>query len=332
MNKLTKRQLRRKKRRRRIFWFLIFPVLLLSFSAATYGAYLYKKTENAFNKAHEDIARKKSPLRETKVDPGKDNVSILFIGIDDSKTRHFGKGTRSDALILATLNKKDNSVKMVSIPRDSYVYVPKIQEKTKITHAHAYGGAQATIDTVENLFDIPVDYFVQMNFYAFMDVVDALGGIEADVPYTLHEKDSEDHHNAINLEPGKQLLDGEEALALARTRHKDSDIQRGERQQELMKALVKKAASAGAITKYDDVIQAIGDNMKTNMTFSEMKSFASYATKGHLSFEQSSLKGQDSYINGVYYYQLDENYLDNLKTELQDQLDLKKKEDNVAQK
>ncbi|WP_114746559.1 LCP family protein [Falsibacillus pallidus] len=317
---MTKKQIRKKKRRRRIFWFLIFPILLLGSSAATYAAYLYKKTETVFNESHEEINREKSPLRQAKVDPREDNVSILFIGIDDSKSRHFGKGTRSDALILATLNKKNNSVKLLSIPRDSYVYVPKIQEKTKITHAHAYGGPKATIDTVENLLDIPVDYYVRMNFYAFMDVVDALGGVEADVPYTLHEKDSEDNHNAINLQPGRQLLNGEEALALARTRKQDSDIQRGQRQQEIMKAVMKKATSVGAVSKYDDIIQAIGDNMTTNMTFSEMKSFASYATKGSLDIQSFTLAGNDATIDGVYYYELDEDKLDTTKEMLKQQL------------
>ncbi|WP_433744845.1 LCP family protein [Falsibacillus pallidus] len=324
--------MRRKKRRRRIFWFLIFPVLLFGFSAAAYGAYLYNKAETVFNNSHEEIDRKKSDLRKAEVDPSEDNVSILFIGIDDSKSRNFGNDTRSDALILATLNKKDKSVKLLSIPRDSYVYVPKVGYKTKITHAHAYGGPKATIDTVENLLDIPVDYYVRMNFYAFMDVVDAVGGIEADVPYSIHEKDSEDHHNAINLKPGMQKLDGEEALALARTRKQDNDIERGKRQQKLMKAVMDKAVSVGSISKYDDIIEAVGDNMKTNMTFSEMKSFVSYATSGHLNIETLTLKGSDSMIDGVYYYQLDDTDLANIKNTLKEHLGIKDdSEDNVAE-
>ena len=95
------------------------------------------------------------------------------------------------------------------------------------------------MDTIEELFDIPVDYYVRMNFDAFTEVVDALGGIEANVPYPITESDSGDNKGAIHLEPGLQTLDGEQALALARTRKQDSDIQRGERQQEILKAILK---------------------------------------------------------------------------------------------
>ena len=108
------------------------------------------------------------------------------------------------------------------------------------------------MDTIENLLDIPVDYYVRMNFNAFTEVVDALGGIEANVPYPITESDSGDHKGAIHLEPGLQTLNGEQALALARTRHQDSDIQRGERQQEILKSILKKATTAGAITKYTE--------------------------------------------------------------------------------
>ena len=94
------------------------------------------------------------------VDPKKDSISILIMGVDDSNIRDFGEATRTDALILATFNVKDKSVKMVSIPRDSYVYIPEKEKKDKITHAHVYGGTEGTIETVEELFDIPVDYFL----------------------------------------------------------------------------------------------------------------------------------------------------------------------------
>src|SRR5699024_2592231 len=138
---------------------------------------------------------------------------------------------------------------------------------------HAYGGPRATIDTVEELLGIPIDYFVRINFEAFMDVVDAVEGIEYDVPYEFSEQNSRDQADSIHLYPGVQELDGEEALALARTRKHDSDVERGKRQQEIIKALVSKVLSVKSLLKYDDVIEAVGENMKTNMTFTEMKSF-----------------------------------------------------------
>ena len=138
----------------------------------------------------------------------------------------------------------------------------------------------ATIETVEELFDIPVDYFFKLNFKAFIDVVDALGGIMVDVPITVSEMDSNDNKNAIHLEEGFQKLNGEEALALARTRKIDNDIERGKRQQLVVKAMIDKAISVGSVTKYGDVMESMGNNLSTNMDFSEMLGLFNYTLSG----------------------------------------------------
>lgn len=314
---------RRQKRKRRIALLILLPIVFLTFTAAGYGAFLYKKAETIFTGSYMDDGRKKSDLRDAKVHPLKDNISILFIGIDESDVRTKEDKTRSDALMLATLNVKDKSIKLLSIPRDSYAYIPAIDTKTKINHAHAYGGPKATIDAVEELLELPVDYYVRMNFYAFMDVVDALDGIEFDVPYKLSEKDSNDRHNAVQLEPGMQKLNGEEALAVARTRYYDNDIERGKRQQQLLRAVVKKASSLNSITKYDEILEAVGTNMRTNMTFSEMKSLINYGKSGNLQFESLDLKGEDGRMsNGAYIYRLDEEDLEVIKRKLARHLEI----------
>ena len=169
--------------------------------------------------------------------------------------------------------------------------------KDKITHAHAFGGTLATIETVEELFDIPVDYYVKMNFNAFIDVVDAVGGIEVEVPYDRLELDENDKYT-IQLREGLQTLDGREALALARTRKQDSDIERGKRQQEILKAIANKASNITSVGSYGAIIDAVGANMKTDMTFDEMKSFFSYLLGGMPQIETLTLKG----YNGVHPY------------------------------
>ena len=279
--------------------------------ATAYGVYLTKKAEQALNSSYEVIEnREVSEKRELKAEPVQDNISILFVGIDDSETRGQGaEGSRSDALMLATLNNKTKTIKLLSIPRDSYVYIPYVGYEDKINHAHAYGGTLASIETIEELLDIPVDYYVRMNFNAFIDVVDALDGIEAEVPYAMLEKDEFDR-NTIRLQPGLQTLNGQQALALARTRKQDNDIERGKRQQEILTAIIKKAASASSLTKYDDVIEAIGDNMKTDMTFKEMKSFISYLSNGVPRIDSLTLQGYDDMSTGVYYYKLNEESLE----------------------
>lgn len=291
--------------------------------AATYGMYLTKKAEHAADIAYEEIPDREIPeQREVKVEPAQDNVSILFLGVDDSEKRGQGADhSRTDALLLATLNNKTKTVKLLSIPRDSYVYIPHVNYRDKINHAHAFGGTKATIETVEELFDIPIDYYVRMNFHAFIDVVDALGGIEIEVPYKLNELDENDKRT-VNLQPGLQTLNGREALALARTRKLDSDLERGKRQQEIIKAIATKSASFTSITKYDAVLEAVGNNMKTNMTFDEMKSFFSYLSNGMPRIDALTLAGYDDNSTGIWYYKLDNEALEETKNILKSHLGL----------
>lgn len=309
---------------------LLFAASLL-ICVTAYGVYLTKQAEYAANNSFEQIgSRQSSEKREEKVEPVQDNVSILFVGIDDSAERGQGAdSSRTDALLLATLNNQTKTVKLLSIPRDSYVYIPEVKYKDKINHAHAFGGMLATIETVEELFDIPVDYYVRLNFNAFIDIVDELGGIEAEVPYKLRELDEHDNYT-INLEPGLQHLNGSEALALARTRKQDTDVARGQRQQEILKAIVKKAASASSIMKYDDLLKALSDNMKTDMTFTEMKSFIGYLSQGAPRIDSLTLDGYDDMSTGIYYYKLDDESLEETKYILKNHLGLLPDTSNVS--
>ncbi|MBY7142555.1 LCP family protein [Virgibacillus sp. NKC19-3] len=317
------RIVKRKKRKLKKRTYIILPILVAFLAAVGYGTYLYVKADTVLSDSYEEDEREKSELREQEVDPTEDNVSVLIMGVDSSEVRENAENARTDALMVATLNKKDNSVKLVSIPRDTYVYLPEVGYETKIAHAHAHGGTAATVDTVENLLDIPIDYYTKLNFEAFVDVVDAVDGINAEVPYELQEQNSKDEAGAIQLLPGDQELDGEEALALARTRKQDSDIERGKRQQDIIKAVVDKAISLDSVLKYDDIIEAVGSNMTTNMTFPEMRSFISYGTDGtNLDFETITLEGSDYQPGGAYYWLLDDYALGETQETLRRHLDL----------
>lgn len=311
------------KRRLRKRVFIVLIPLIVFLSILGYATYLYVKADSVLSDSYENNGREKSELRDEMVDPKYDNVSVLIMGIDENDHREDDDPTRTDSLILATLNKDDKSVKMHSIPRDSYVYVPEVEYETKINHAHSIGGTQTTIDTVENLLEIPVDYYVKLNFHAFVEVIDAINGIDIEVPYEFTESDSMDKRDAIHLLEGKQTVDGEEALALARTRKLDNDIERGKRQLEIIKAVIDKSTSVSSIMKIDNIIDAVGDNMTTNMTFSEMKSFISYATSGtDLDIESYTLEGQDYQPENIYYWQLDEIALDETKDRLKRHLNI----------
>jgi len=303
-------------------------VLLSAFLfVVAWGVTLQKKAEKAADRAYENIEdRPKSELREVAVEPTSDSVSILFIGVDESEARKTNEENgRSDALLVATLNKKQKTVKLLSIPRDSYVYIPNKGYSDKINHAHAFGGTIGTIDTVENLLDIPIDYYVKMNFNAFIEVIDELGGIEVEVPYDRLEKDEFDK-DTIQLIKGLQHLDGRHALALARTRKLDSDIERGKRQQMIMQAIMKEATSLSSLTKYGGVIDAIGDNMKTNMKFGEMISFFDYVKGGKPQIETLNIIGSDWWKeyetkSRVYFWKLDEEDLERVKEEMKTHLE-----------
>lgn len=324
MNRQSLRSMRKRKRRKRLFLFIFLPILLVALVGGGYATSLFFKAGNMLDGAYNPLDRDS----RIGIKPDKDNVSVLIMGVDDSSTRGFNSASRTDALLVATFNKNANSIKLLSIPRDSYVYIPEVGYNDKITHAHVYGGPKSTIDTVEGLLDIPIDYYVKVNFDAFIEIVDALGGIDMYVPITFTEQDSNDRAGAISLNEGHQHLNGEEALALARTRKIDNDFERGKRQQEILKAIIKKAASVGSITKYSNVIDAIGNNMETDISTDHALAFADYVKKGFsLDIETLNLKGGDLWIRNnkgqnIYYYGIDEENLEEVKSTLQSHLDL----------
>lgn len=282
---------------------LVVLILLLAIGGA-YAYYIYHTGKKAAENAYVAGSREKSALRDESVEPLTDNISIMIVGIDDSEKRSQGEGnSRSDALLVATLNNEEKSIKLLSIPRDSYVYIPAVGYKDKITHAHAYGGIDSTRETVEGLLNLPIDYYFRVNFDAFIEIVDALGGITVDVPYEINELDENDKRT-VHLQPGTQEVNGREALALARTRHQDSDVERGKRQQMILEAIADKATSVTSFTKYADVLSAVGNNMQTDMTFTEMKSLFAYLQKGMPDIESLSIDGTDDMSTGIYYYKI----------------------------
>lgn len=323
-----RQKVKRKRKLKKRTLFILVPLIIAFISVLTYAGVVFVKTKMMISDSYVDDGREKSALRDSMVDPKFDNVSILIMGIDASDKRENSDDSRTDALMLATLNKEQNSVKLLSIPRDSYVYLPSQGYSTKINHAHAHGGTKGAIETVENLLDVPVDYYVKVNFEAFIDIVEALDGIDVDVPYEFKEQDSKDRPNRIHLQAGPQRLDGEEALALARTRKLDNDIERGKRQQDIIKSIMNRAVSLDSLFKYDKVIDAVGTNMTTNLKFSEIRSLVSYGLGGNLTIETLTLEGRDYQPAGTYYWQINEVALTETKRELQQHLDVPIKAEN----
>lgn len=313
---------RKKSKRRRLINIFLMSLFIIIGTTITYGYNTWNNAANVVTDSFESDGRDQgSALRDPEFELDEENISILFIGVDQGGNREINDRGLSDALILATLNKSDKSVKMVNIPRDSYVYIPYRDEYTKITHAHAYGGTRAAIETVEYLFDVPVDYYMTINFNAFIDVVDTLGGIEVDVPFEMHELDSKDRKEAIHLLPGEQRLNGEEALAFVRSRKYDNDFERGNRQQEALQAIFNEALSFNNVLNVNKLINAVGSNMKTNIPFSQIVALSTNFISPSLSIETIPLQGNDL-ITDLYYFDLDKEHLEEVKTDLRIHLDI----------
>ncbi|OLR81088.1 LytR family transcriptional regulator [Bacillus sp. MB366] len=337
----TRNKPKKNKKKKKIIISAILFVLLIG---GGYTWFLVNKASSAVRNAAHDLARgDKSDLRDKAVKPITNNVSVLIMGVDESDVRgkEYGEAIRTDALLLATFNKDSKTVKLLSIPRDTYTYIPIEKKKDKITHAHAFGsakngkngGPQASIDAVEKLMNVPVDYFVKFNFKSFIKIVDDLGGVEVDVPVEFTEQDSNDNAEAIHLEKGVQKLNGEEALALARTRHIDSDAMRGQRQQLVIEAILKKLTSVGSVTKVGNIIDDINGQFVTNLTFDDMLSFYKYGSDSEI--EKLQIQGDDCYMakgddtcsksaggGRTYYYNPDKKELANVTNELRTHLGL----------
>lgn len=220
----------------------------------------------------------------------KDPFSILLMGID-STTNGFKNSDsfNGDALILLTFNPKTMNVTMLTIPRDSYVPISCFPNQTenKITHAAARG-TNCIIETVQNFLDIKIDYYMKINFTGLVDLVNALGGVEVDVPYNICEQNSkrEFGNKMVYIRKGHQTLDGEQALAFARNRKKNEeycskewtegyrdDFKRQEHQQVVLKAILDKAKNLSSLDSLKKIMNVISQNVDTNLSENTIFSF-----------------------------------------------------------
>ena len=202
--------------------------------------------------------------------------TILLMGID-STAEVLSKNAvaNGDTLILITFNPKTLNATMVSIPRDSYVPIacwPR-KDENKITHAAAYGN-DCMMNTIEDFFGINIDYYAKINFKGLVKLVDAVGGVEVDVPTTLCTDDS-NRGGVVCIEPGWQKLNGEQALVFARNRKslQNGDFGRAEHQQEIIMALINKMKTITEVSKFTQILNTVSNSLDTNLTTKQILSF-----------------------------------------------------------
>ena len=170
------------------------------------------------------------------------------------------------------------------------------------------------------MLDIPVDYVVESNFTAFEDVVNQLNGVKVTVKSDkVIQQIKKDTKGKVVLQKGTHTLDGEEALAYVRTRKADSDLLRGQRQMEVLSAILEKSKSLSSIPAYDDIVDTMGKNLKMNLSLKDAIGLFPFLTSLK-SVDSIQLTGYDYEPSGVYYLKLNQQKLQEVKEELQNDL------------
>lgn len=209
---------------------------------------------------------------------GNSRVTILLMGLD-YRDWEAGEVPRTDSMILLTIDPMTSSAGMLSIPRDMWVNIPGY-DYYKINQAYYFGeldqlpggGPALAVKTVESFIGVPINYYAQIDFGAFVRVIDEIGGVKIDVPEKITIDPIGDSPK-VTLEPGRYTLNGELALAYARSRKGSSDFARAERQQQVILAVRDRILQfdqmPSLVTKAPKIYQEISSGLQTNLTFDQ---------------------------------------------------------------
>ncbi|MEC2158320.1 LCP family glycopolymer transferase [Virgibacillus halodenitrificans] len=283
-----------KKTKKKSLWLKvsIAVILLLVLSVGGYAYSIYNNAKTTLNdKMHEPV--KAIDTKKTKVKiKDAEVLNVLLLGVDE---RENDKG-RSDAMMVLTLDPKNDKMQLVSIPRDTRTEIVGKGFEDKINHAYAFGGSDMAVATVENFLNIDLDYYVRMNMEGLEEVVNQLGSITV--------------YNDIAWDDGKYEfgfgptdMDGDKTMHFVRMRKQDpdGDFGRTKRQRQVIQGIVNKGASVSSVTKINGMIDVLGNNMATNMDFSDMKNMLSQYKNTRKNFTDYQMKGTGAKLDGIYY-------------------------------
>ncbi|RDY27395.1 LytR family transcriptional regulator [Romboutsia weinsteinii] len=248
---------------------VVFLLALVIIIPATAFGYMYYKLSTI----HEGDSDSEKIVSSSDYKSEKGIHNILLVGVDTTDKEQV---SRSDAMMILTIDSNSKSLKLTSLARDTYVNI-KGRGKEKLTHAYAYGGISLLLQTVEENFELDIQDYVVVNFNSFMSVLDVIGGIEVDVSaseleelryftietYYLGKYDKKGPIDYVES-PGTQTLNAYQALAYARIRKNDTAFDRDERQRKILQATLNKLTSL-PFTKYNSLIDGVLPHIKTNM-------------------------------------------------------------------
>ncbi|MCS0654769.1 LytR family transcriptional regulator [Cytobacillus firmus] len=309
--------MRAEKRKKKPKWLkmigILFLVLLIA--GGSYAFMVYKSLTDAVETMHQPIDREKSDKRPEKITLDKrEPFSVLMLGVDE---RSGDKG-RSDTMIVLTVNPNDKSIKMLSIPRDTRTEIAGKGFEDKINHAYAFGNEEMSMATVENFLDIPLDYYIKVNMEGFKDIVDAVGGITVNSSLAFNQ-------GGHKFAEGANNLNGDAALAYVQMRKQDpnGDFGRQDRQRQIIQGVIKKGISVNSLTNFDDIFGALGKNVRTNMTFAEMKDIQKNYRDAAGNIEQMTISGNGQTISNIWYLIVSSDEQQRVQNELKAHLELK---------
>lgn len=213
-------------------------------------------------------------IRTPKIPPPPKDMIILLMGVDVNPEGKSEKdafwGVRTDTIMLARIRSKEKEVSVVSIPRDSKVYLTQSGRIGKVNSAFSIGGAKQAVRVVERATGIPIDHYAVINLHGIVDAIDALGGVDLYIEKAMRYNDNSGNLH-INFEPGQHHLDGQKAMEYLRFRHDElGDIGRIRRQQKMMSALTKRFNDPWIITKIPGLIDVALPHVKTDLSTEQL--------------------------------------------------------------
>lgn len=270
-------------------------------------------TKRSHELSREEAAKSINKLDTTNPFTGDDPLHILLFGIDKTATTDMteeGNPTRSDVVMLVTIDPVTKRAQLLSLPRDTYVNIKGHDGKTKLGHAYAYGGEKLAEETVENFLDVKIDYYATVDYGAVERLVDAVGGIEVDIPFDYSYEDTYVVPNLhIDFKKGKQKLNGADAVRYLRIRkiYEDQDIDRIQVQQRFMMQLFDKLKRPMMILKIPELIDIALDNIETNLSYGQI----AYLAKMGLGMDRENIQtdtlvGENKRIGNIEYYIVDQ--------------------------
>ena len=299
-------------------WAIFFVVLAATFITLA-GVYIRARLAKVENVIHQEVETVN--LREKEIKDN-DSFSVLLLGIDNGA---YGRGTevgRSDTMLVVTVNEKLGKTTIVSIPRDSYTEIIGYGTNDKINHAYAFGQEKMSINSVQNMLNLPIDYYVTVDMGGLMGLVDAVGGLDI-TPVLTFTYEGESFTEGVD-----RHVDGEAALRYARMRYDDpeGDMGRQKRQQYVIQKLLEKLLNITSVTRYEEILKTLENSVRTNFTLDKLLSIKNNYPKALKNFESDKISGSGTMIGGVYYFVVPEEERLRISNVLRESLDLSKVE------